>query len=153
MTLVKFLQIQYVYFTTIKSDNVVEIQAIPDSNDIIGLKDLYLQFSIAESNISVVEDIISTGADTSGANYVSTSSFTNGSKVRGDIITDSASSTLVGYIGGQPYYGSFHTMSDGSKMTGSTHSSDSQLIYKYAWNYIIVIIFFYLFHTISQRLI
>ncbi len=115
--------------STIKSDNVVEIEAIPDSNDIIGLKDLYLQFSIADSNISVVEDIISTGADTSGANYVSTSSFTNGSKVRGDIITESGStSSLVGYVNGQAYYGAYHTMSDGSRMTGSTHSSDSQAI-------------------------
>ena len=115
--------------STVKSDNVVEIQAIPDSNDIIGLKDLYLQLSIADSNISVVEDIISTGADTSGANYVSTSSFTNGSKVRGDIITESGStSSLVGYVNGQAYYGAYHTMSDGSRMTGSTHSSDSQAI-------------------------
>ena len=115
--------------STIKSDNVVEIEAIPDSNDIIGLKDLYLQLSIADSKINVVEDIISTGADTSGANYVSTSSFTNGSKVRGDIITDSGSTTsLVGYVNGQAYYGAFHTMSDGSRMTGSTHSSDSQAI-------------------------
>ena len=114
--------------STIKPDNVVEIEAIPDSNDIIGLKDLYLQFSISESNISVVEDIISTGADTSGVNYVSTSSFTNGSKVRGDIITDSASSSLIGYVNGQAYYGTFHVMSDGSRMTGSTHSSDSQAI-------------------------
>ena len=115
--------------STIKSDNVVEIQAIPDSNDIIGLKDLYLQLSIADSNISVVEDIISTGADTSGANYVSTSSFTNGSKVRGDIITESGStSSLVGYVNGQAYYGAYHTMSDGSRMTGSIHSSDSQAI-------------------------
>ena len=115
--------------STIKSDNVVEIEAIPDSNDIIGLKDLYLQLSIADSKISVVEDIISTGADTSGANYVSTSSFTNGSKVRGDIVTESGStSSLVGYVNGQAYYGSYHTMSDGSRMTGSTHSSDSQAI-------------------------
>ncbi len=115
--------------STIKADNVVEIEAIPDSNDVIGLKDLYLQLSIADSKINCVEDIISTGADTSGANYISTSSFTNGSKVRGDIITDAASSsTLVGYVNGQAYFGSFHTMSDGSKMTGSTHSSDSQPI-------------------------
>ena len=115
--------------STIKSDNVVEIEAIPDSNDIIGLKDLYLQLSIADSKINVVEDIISTGADTSGANYVSTSSFTNGSKVRGDIITESGStSSLVGYVNGQAYYGAYHTMSDGSRMTGSTHSSDSQAI-------------------------
>ena len=76
--------------STIKSDNVVEIEAIPDSNDVIGLKDLYLQLSIADSNISCVADIISTGADTSGANYVSTSSFTNGSKVRGVAITDTS---------------------------------------------------------------
>ena len=115
--------------STIKADNVVEIEAIPDSNDVIGLKDLYLQLSIADSKINCVEDIISTGADTSGANYISTSSFTNGSKVRGDIITDAASSsTLVGYVNGQAYFGAFHTMSDGSKMTGSTHSSDSQPI-------------------------
>jgi len=115
--------------STIKADNIVEIEAIPDSNDVIGLKDLYLQLSIADSKINCVEDIISTGADTSGANYISTSSFTNGSKVRGDIITDAASSsTLVGYVNGQAYFGSFHTMSDGSKMTGSTHSSDSQPI-------------------------
>ena len=115
--------------STIKADNVVEIEAIPDSNDVIGLKDLYLQLSISDSKINCVEDIISTGADTSGANYISTSSFTNGSKVRGDIITDAASSsTLVGYVNGQAYFGAFHTMSDGSKMTGSTHSSDSQPI-------------------------
>ena len=115
--------------STIKGNNVVEIEAIPDSNDVIGLKDLYLQLSIADSKINVVEDIISTGADTSGANYVSTSSFTNGSKVRGDIVTDSGSTTsLVGYVNGQAYYGAFHTMSDGSRMTGSTHSSDSQAI-------------------------
>ena len=54
---------------------LLKLKSIPDSNDVIGLKDLYLQLSIADSNISCVADIISTGADTSGANYASTSSF------------------------------------------------------------------------------
>ena len=81
--------------------------------------------------LSVVEDIISTGADTSGANYISTSSFVNGSKVRGDIITDSGSSTLVGYVNGQPYYGPYHIHpTKGVKMVGIAHtSSPHEIIY------------------------
>jgi len=68
--------------STEKANNVVEIQAIPDSNDVIGLKDLYVQLSVAKSTISTVEDIISTGANTSGTSFVSTSSFLNGKYIR-----------------------------------------------------------------------
>lgn len=68
--------------STVKPNNVIEIQAIPESNDIIGLKDLYVQLSVANSTISVVEDIISTGADTSGTRFISTSSFSNGNYIR-----------------------------------------------------------------------
>ncbi len=73
--------------STVKADNVVEIQAIPESNDIIGLKDLYVQLSIADSDIGCVEDIISSGADTSGARFISTSSFMDDAYIRQ---TDSA---------------------------------------------------------------
>ena len=38
--------------STVKDNNIVEIQAIPDSNDVIGLKDLYVQLSVANSTIS-----------------------------------------------------------------------------------------------------
>jgi hypothetical protein len=68
--------------STVKPDNVIEIQAIPESNDIIGLKDLFLQLSVANSSITTVEDVISTGADTSGTSFVSTSSFLNGKYIR-----------------------------------------------------------------------
>jgi len=68
--------------STVKPNNVVEIQAIPESNDIIGLKDLYVQLSTANSTISTIEDIISTGADTSGTRFISTSSFSNGQYIR-----------------------------------------------------------------------
>ena len=35
---------------------------------------------------------------------------------------------LVGYVDGQPYFGPFHQMSNGQKMTGSTHSDSSKII-------------------------
>jgi len=63
-------------------NNVIEVQAIPESNDIIGLRDLYVQLSVANSTISTVEDLISTGADTSGTRFISTSSFSNGKYIR-----------------------------------------------------------------------
>ena len=68
--------------STVKPNNVIEIQAIPESNDVIGLKDLYVQLSVANSTISTVEDIISTGADTAGTKFISTSSFSNGKYIR-----------------------------------------------------------------------
>jgi len=68
--------------STVKSDNIIEIQAVPESNDIIGLKDLFLQLSVDNSNISTLEDLISTGADNSGTRFISTSSFSNGKYIR-----------------------------------------------------------------------
>ena len=34
----------------------------------------------------------------------------------------------MGYVNGQPYYGEFHTMAGGNKMTGATHTVGSQQI-------------------------
>jgi len=68
--------------STVKNNDIIEIQAIPESNDIIGLKDLYVQLSVPNTVISTVEDVISTGADTSGTRFVSTSSFLNGKYIR-----------------------------------------------------------------------
>ncbi len=68
--------------STEKPDNVVEIQAIPESNDVIGLKDLYIQLSVSDSDIGCVQDIITSGADTSGSRFISTSSFTDGDYIR-----------------------------------------------------------------------
>ena len=115
--------------STVQSDNIVEIQAIPQSNDVLARKELYLQFDVSNSNFYMREDSISTGANTSGTRYNPQSSYSNGAKVRGAMITSTSSATtLVGYVNGQPYYGAFHTMANGNKMTGSAHTADSVLI-------------------------
>ena len=69
--------------STAKSNNIVEIQAFPDSNDVIGLKDLYLSFSIGDSEINMVKDTISSGEQISGVGYKVTSSYSNGTLTRG----------------------------------------------------------------------
>jgi hypothetical protein len=66
----------------IGDDNFIEISAIPKSNDIVGLQDLYLQLDINKSKINIISDQISSGSDISGTNYVFTSSYTNGDLVR-----------------------------------------------------------------------
>tara|TARA_Y100000768_G_scaffold377552_1_gene350903 strand:- start:7193 stop:9346 length:2154 start_codon:yes stop_codon:yes gene_type:complete len=111
--------------STLLSDNIIEIQAVPQSNDVLARKELYLQFDVSNSNFFMREDPISTGANTSGTRYDPQSSYSNGAKVRGAIITSSASSSnLVGYVNGNPYYGPFHFHPDtGKKMVGEFHVS------------------------------
>ena len=58
----------------------------------IGLKDLYLSFSVADSTINMVKDTISSGEQISGVGYKTTSSYLNGSLKRGD--TSTATVTL-----------------------------------------------------------
>ena len=65
------------------ANNIVEIQAFPESNDIIGLKDLYLSFSVADSTINMVKDTITSGEQISGVGYKVTSSYLNGELKRG----------------------------------------------------------------------
>ena len=62
--------------STVRENNIIEIQAVPESNDIIGLKDLYLSFSVADSTINMVRDTITSGEQTSGVGYKSTSKLT-----------------------------------------------------------------------------
>ena len=69
--------------STQKSNNIIEIQAFPESNDIIGLKDLYLSFAVGDSSINMVKDTITSGEQISGVGYKVTSSYTNGALVRG----------------------------------------------------------------------
>ena len=63
-------------------DNVqiMEISATPESNDIIGLQDLYLQLD--SSLVDMVVDEISSGADPSGSTYTVTTSYKNGNIIR-----------------------------------------------------------------------
>ena len=63
-------------------DGVIEMQAFPESNDVIGLKDLYLIFDTSKSTINMKKDIISSGEQISGINFDSTSSYSNGTLTR-----------------------------------------------------------------------
>ena len=60
----------------------IEISVIPQSNDVIGLQDLYLQLDISMSTFEMVTDRISSGADPSGTTYITSSSYKNGILVR-----------------------------------------------------------------------
>ena len=68
--------------STARANNIVEIQAYPESNDVIGLKDLYLDFSIGNSSINMVKDTITSGEQISGVGYKVTSSYSNGEITR-----------------------------------------------------------------------
>ena len=69
--------------STQRTNNIIEIQAFPESNDIIGLKDLYLSFAVGDSSINMVKDTITSGEQISGVGYKVTSSYANGVLVRG----------------------------------------------------------------------
>ena len=60
----------------------IEISVVPQSNDVIGLQDLYLQLDISMSTFEMVTDKISSGADPSGTSYVTSSSYNNGNLIR-----------------------------------------------------------------------
>jgi hypothetical protein len=66
--------------------DIIEIQAFPESNDIIGLKDLYLSFSVSRSKINMVKDVIASGDDISGVVFSKDdyyrSSYSNGELTR-----------------------------------------------------------------------
>ena len=63
---------------TEKDNNIIEVQAFPESNDVIGLQDLYLDFNIPSSTINMVKDTITSGEQISGVGYKVTSSYSNG---------------------------------------------------------------------------
>jgi hypothetical protein len=71
--------------STSKENNIIEIQAFPESNDVLGLRDLYLNFSISKSTINMVRDVIASGDEISGTVFAKdyyTSSYSNGNLIR-----------------------------------------------------------------------
>ena len=68
--------------STDRPNNVIEVQAFPESNDVIGLQDLYLDFNIPNSQINMVKDTITSGEQISGVGYKVTSSYSNGELTR-----------------------------------------------------------------------
>ncbi len=62
------------------NQDIMEISGIPESNDVIGLQDLYLQLDT--SNVEMVVDEIASGADPSGSTYTVTPSYNDRTIVR-----------------------------------------------------------------------
>ena len=62
--------------------SIIEVSAVPESNDILGIQDLYLQIDINRLNVNLISDNVESGSDTSGSNYITSSSYTNGVLVR-----------------------------------------------------------------------
>ena len=67
--------------STVSENNIIEVQAFPESNDVVGLKDLYLNFDVSKSTINTIKDVIASGEDVSGVVFQRdyyTSSYSNG---------------------------------------------------------------------------
>jgi len=73
------------FLSTTKPNNIVEIQAFPRSNDVVGLKDLYISLDVSNSTINMVRDVISSGDEISGVQFTRnfySSSYPNGRIIR-----------------------------------------------------------------------
>ena len=93
--------------STVVANNVIEIQAIPHSNDIVGLNDLYVKFDMSNTTLNVVQDLIASGENTSGSRFVHVHSYytptytrnsnspvsTSGSSVLSSTATSTSSTT------------------------------------------------------------
>ena len=67
--------------STFTENNIIEIQAFPESNDVVGLKDLFVSFNVSNTTINMVKDVIASGEDVSGVVFTRdyfTSSYSNG---------------------------------------------------------------------------
>ena len=116
--------------STVVANGVVEIQAIPHSNDIVGLRDLYVKFDMTNTTINMVQDLIASGENTSGSRFVHTHSYYTPTFTRKSnspvstaaaILPSTASSTATTTTSGGTYSGS--TM--GSTTTTNTTPTSS----------------------------
>ena len=105
---------------------IIEIEATPHSNDVIGLQDLYLQLDISNSNFETVIDEVSSGLDPSASNYIVSSSYGNGMLVRAGGRSDVSSpviTTTTTTSGSEISY--VQTSSTSTTTTGSSSGSSS----------------------------
>jgi|TARA_B100000035_G_scaffold19460_1_gene15574 hypothetical protein len=103
---------------------IIEIQATPTSNDVVGLQDLYLQLDTSKSTFDMVSDQIESGIDPSASNYIVTSSYANGNLVRvgGPASTEASASTTPATTTNSSFGGSVVSTSQISS-SGSSSSS------------------------------
>jgi hypothetical protein len=65
-----------------RGTSLIEVSSCPYSNDVLGLRDLYLQMDTSYLTVNMVPDQVSSGSDVSGGSYTVTSSYSNGSLTR-----------------------------------------------------------------------
>jgi len=104
---------------------LIEISAVPYSNDVIGLQDLYLQLDISSTTIESIPDRIASGNDISGSNYIVSPSFSNGSLVRGEIVARNGSSQTTGRVVSTTTTGTTTTTTTTTTSSGSYGTSTS----------------------------
>ena len=118
--------------STVIADGVIEIQAIPHSNDIVGLRDLYIKFDMTNTSINMVQDLIASGENTSGSRFVHTHSYYTPTFTRKSespvstaaaILPSTASSTATTSTSSGTYASSSTTSSNTSSSTSSSSSS------------------------------
>ena len=117
--------------STVIENGVIEIQAIPHSNDIVGLRDLYVKFDMTNTTINMIPDLIASGENTSGSRFVHTHSYYTPTFTRKSnspvstaaaILPSTASSTATTTTTGGTY-STATTTTTSSTNTSSTPSS------------------------------
>jgi len=68
--------------TDFPQNTTIQISTCPASNDVIGLQELFLQFDVTTSKLSVISDTILSGADPTGTNYIVTPNYSENSIIR-----------------------------------------------------------------------
>ena len=114
--------------STVITNNVVEIQAIPHSNDVVGLRDLYIKFDMTNTTINMVQDLIASGENTSGSRFPHihsyyTPTFTRKSNSPVSTGTTLLPSTATGTSTTTTTGGTYATSTTTSTTTTSTPSS------------------------------
>ena len=116
--------------STVIANDVIEIQAIPHSNDIVGLKDLYVNFDMSNTKINTVQDLIASGENTSGSRFVHvhsyyTPTYTRNSKspvsTTNSVLPSTASSSTTTTTSSTGTYSS--TMTTSTTTTSTTPST------------------------------
>ena len=75
---------------------IIEIEASPSSNDVVGLQDLYLQLDTSSSYFDTIVDEIASGLDPSASNYIVSSSYPNDTLVRAGGPTNTSITSTAG---------------------------------------------------------
>ena len=120
--------------STVIANNVIEIQAIPHSNDVVGLNDLYVKFDMSNTNIKVVQDLIASGENTSGSRFVHVHSYYTPTYTRNSsspvsttdsVLPSTASSTTTTTSSGTTYTSTMTTSTTSTPSTSSGGGSSS----------------------------